>query len=211
MFTFYDKHLTFKRQDKDILKKQVKMAFEAGINGAQKIEANDTARAKVVGNITALERTLGLFPELNAGSSLVKLSREALAQEQKWLAHWDKCIAETKRGYEQLVAASKLLREEAFAAGVAKTEKEVKAQREQERAAQARAQQEKQQQNNQKGQQNQKDGNNNNQNKNNQNQNKDNKKPAVLVVERMVVQQVDRGNKKKDKKSKADKTFYQVN
>lgn len=213
MFTtwFYDKHLTFNRQDKDVLKKQIKAAYEAGLDGNQKIEANDQAKAKVAANISALERTLSMFPDLSTNTDLVKLINASLVQERKWLAHWEKCIAQTKLGYERLVAAAAQIKAEAFAAGSLSKEKEIKAQRDAERAANVRAQQEKQQQQQQNNKQQQNQNNNDQKrggdgqrnDKNNDKGGGNNDKGRVLVVDKMIVSSVVRDGK--DKKKKKDK------
>lgn len=211
MWNFYNKHKTYDHTDEKELKNHLSAAYQAGRNGKEKVEATDALRAKAVTNIAALNRTLELFPDLNPARTLVRLTRERLAQEQKWLAHYDKCIDATKRGHAELVAAAKGLTEEAFASGKADMEKHIKARVQEERATAARMQAEaieKQRSEREKNNQNrdkQHDREHNNHDKN-RNQNNDKNKGdrrVNVVIEKMVLKEVDdnkKGNKKHVKK-----------
>lgn len=213
MWTFYTKHKTFDRADEKELKAQLSTAYQAGLDGKEKVESTDALRTKTASNIAALNRTLELFPDLNPTRSLVRLSRERLDQEQKWLAHYDKCIENTKRGYAKMVAAAKAagLIDDAYNSGKTDAEKAQKARMDAERAAEAKRQaeaaerarleKEKQQQNDKNKQQNNNNNDKNKQQNNNDNKNGEQKRGTTLFVENMVVRNVDNG-KKKDKKNK---------
>lgn len=185
MFTFYNKHKTFDKADKEKLKERVKEAYKLGLAGAEKVEANEAAKAKVITNLAALNTTLSLFSDLNNEHKLVKLAREKVAQEQQWLAHWEKCVAETKRGYAELVAASKHLVDKAYATGALDKEKELQAKIEAERATQAAASREKQKQQQRDKQQQQK----------------------IFTVEKMILKGVD-GRKKNTKIEDVKAVFF---
>lgn len=207
MFNFYNSHKTFDRVDEKELKKQLDAAYHAGLSGKDKVEANDAARTKSAANITALNRTLELFADLNPSRSLVKLSRERLEQEQKWLAHYDKCIERTKQGFAQLNVNAAALKEEAFAAGKADMEKHIKARVEQERATAARLlaeQQERNKKNNDNNNNRDRDNNGNDKNRDRDN----NKKGATIVVDRMIVREEVKSGK--DKKKNKGKQFHSL-
>ena len=210
MWIFYNKHLTYNRVDPKELKGAIDGAYRTGNSGTEKIESVDAQRAKTVANISALNKTLEMFPDLNPGRSLVRLCRERLDQEQKWLIHYDKCVDAAKRGYAKLLADSKELRAEAYQSGKIEAEKAIKAKLDAERVAKAKAdaeaaekarvEREKQQQNN-NNQNNDKNKQNNNNQNNDKNKQQNHQRGVTLVVENMIVKG-EKKDKKGDKKLK---------
>lgn len=176
----YKAHRTYDRADKDLLKKQYEDAYEAGLNGFEKVEANEAAKTKAQANVTALERTLAMFPDLRSNHGLVKLTMEKLGQEQKWLHHYEKCIENTKRGYNRIINSSRPLVDKAYNKGAEEREKAIKLELDAQRAAQAHASRQKQRQQYRE-------------------QNKQNV-PETFVVEKMVLKGTDKGKKKEMKK-----------
>ncbi len=171
----YKAHRTYDRADKDLLKKQYDDAYEAGLNGFEKVEANEAAKTKAQANVTALERTLAMFPDLRSNHGLVKLTMEKLGQEQKWLNHYEKCIENTKRGYSRIVNSSRPLVDKAYNKGAEEREKAIKLELDAQRAAQAHASRQKQR----------------------QQQRQDNKQnvPETFTVEKMVLKGTGKGKK----------------
>lgn len=215
MWTFYKKHLTYKNADEKDLKKQIADAYHVGMSGKEKNEPIEAAKTKTVTNINSLNRTLEMFADLNPSRSLVRLSREKLDQEQKWLAHYEKCIEQTKRGYAQLKINAKGLEEEAFAAGKADMEKHIKARVQEERAVAARLQaelaekqrleREKNKNNNDRDRN--RDNNDRDRNRDRDNNNNKGDRRVNVVIEKMVLKEEDKGKKKEGKKVKV---FHQL-
>ncbi len=209
MYFFAPKYKTFDKYDKEKIKREISAAYSFGMAGNDKNEPVAALRAKVAADISALERTVQVFNYVPGSDGLHKHIRDHLVQDRKWLVHYDKCLEQTKKGFEQLKINSKALRHEAFKAGEISAEKALTLRIEAEKAKQ-KAQQE---QNKNKTDQEKKiqDGNNQNKNRDNQDKNRDNNRgkdhnnKQVVVVERMVVQEV--VGKKKDKKDKGPK-FY---
>lgn len=216
MWIFYKKHLTYDHADQKELKNQINAAYQVGMGGKEKNESIEALKATATANITALNRTLEMFADLNPSRTLVRLSREKLDQEQKWLAHYNKCIDNTKRGFAQLKINAKGLEEEAFAAGKADMEKHIKARVQEERAVAARlqaelAEKQRVERENKKNNDRNQDRNNNDRDRNrDRDRNNDKKKEdrRVMVIEKMVVKEVD--TNKKEKKGKRVKVFHQL-
>lgn len=175
----YKAHRTYDRADKDLLKKQYDDAYESGLNGFEKVEANEAAKTKAQANVTALERTLAMFPDLRSNHGLVKLTMEKLSQEQKWLNHYEKCIENTKRGYNRIVNSSRPLVDKAYNKGAEEREKAIKLELDAQRAAQAHASRQKQR----------------------QQQRQENKQqaPEPFIVEKMVLKGTGKGKKEMKK------------
>lgn len=175
----YSAHRTYDRADKDLLKKQYDDAYEAGLNGFEKVEANEAAMTKAKANVTALERTLAMFPDLRSSHGLVKLTMAKLGQEQKWLNHYEKCIENTKRGYARIVNSSRPLVDKAYNKGAEEREKAIKLELDAQRAAQAQASRQKQRQQ--------------------QRDKKRGEQPEPFTVEKLVLKGTDKGSKKENK------------
>lgn len=220
MWIFYKKHLTYDHADQKELKNQINAAYQAGIGGKEKNESIEALKATATANITALNRTLEMFADLNPSRTLVRLSREKLDQEQKWLAHYNKCIENTKRGYTAMVTAAKAagLIDEAFASGKADMEKHIKARVQEERAVaarlaaelaeKARVEREKNKNNNDRDRN--RDNNDRDRNRDRNRDNNDKKKgeqPVKVVIGVMALKQEDKP-KKKDKQKV--KVFHQL-
>lgn len=166
----YKAHRTYDRADKDLLKKQYDDAYEAGLNGFEKVEANEAAKTKAQANVTALERTLAMFPDLRSNHGLTKLTMEKLGQEQKWLNHYEKCIENTKRGYSRIVNSSRPLVDKAYNKGAEEREKIIRLELDAQRAAQAHTSRQKQREQQRNG-----------------NNNKKQDQPETFVVKKMVL------------------------
>lgn len=166
----YKAHRTYDRADKDLLKKQYDDAYEAGLNGFEKVEANEAAKTKAQANVTALERTLAMFPDLRSNHGLVKMTMEKLSQEQKWLNHYEKCIENTKRGYSRIVNSSRPLVDKAYNKGAEEREKIIRLELDAQRAAQAHTSRQKQREQQRNG-----------------NNNKKQDQPETFVVKKMVL------------------------
>ncbi len=178
----YKAHRTYDRADKDLLKKQYEDAYESGLNGFEKVEANEAAKTKAQANVTALERTLAMFPDLRSNHGLVKMTMEKLSQEQKWLNHYEKCIENTKRGYSRIVNSSRPLVDKAYNKGAEEREKAIKLELDAQRAAQAHASRQKQRE----------------QHRNNNKKQQD--LPQSFVVEKMTLKGTGKGKPEKMKK-----------
>lgn len=179
----YKAHRTYDRADKDLLKKQYDDAYEAGLNGFEKVEANEAAKTKAQANVTALERTLAMFPDLRSNHGLMKLTMEKLGQEQKWLHHYEKCIENTKRGYSRVVNSSRPLVDKAYNKGAEEREKAIKLEFDAQRAAQAYASRQRQRQQQQ-----------------HRNENKKQDQPETFIVEKMVLKGSGKNKSEKMKK-----------
>lgn len=208
MYFFAPKFKTFDKYDKEKIKRELNSAYAVGRSGKDKDEATIALRAKVAADISALERAVQVFNYVPGSDGLHKHIRDHLVQDRKWLAHYDKCLEQTKKGFEQLKIDAKTMVEEAFAAGEISAEKALALRLEAERAKQ-KAQQEQNAKN--KSEQDKKIQNGNNQHNQGKNQekNRNNDKSQVVIVKKMVVKEVASEKKDKKNKDKAPK-FYQL-
>lgn len=212
MYMFTPKYATYDKHDKEKLKKEISAAYSLGYGGTETNAPAVAARAKVVADITALERAQTILNYVPGNDGTHKYIRDHLVQDRKWLAHWDKCIEQTKKGYEQLVAASKALREEAYNAGQTATEKAFALRMAAERAERVKQQQNKNDSDKSKEfNKDNKGGNNNERRDNNErkdNNGKDNQnknRPPITIVEKMIVMEAVDGKKGKKNKDKGPK------
>lgn len=124
---WFSKLDTYDKIDPKVWKQQLATAYHLGNGGTETNQKAVDDMNKLKADVAALTRAQQLLNDYSQGSKVQRALAERLAQDNKWLAHYTKLVAETKRGYDTLKAAAKALVDEAFAAGKVEAEKELKA------------------------------------------------------------------------------------
>lgn len=123
---WFSKLDTYDKVDPKVWKQQMNTAYHLGNSGTETNAKAVEDMNKLKADVAALTRAQQLLNDYDQGSKVQRALAQRLAQDNKWLAHYTKLVAETKRGYDTLKTSAKAMVDEAFAAGKVEAEKELK-------------------------------------------------------------------------------------